>query len=67
MYQCATETRFWYQEPKPRSNFDIGIGAETIFLEMRFLSVRFGISSKVLAISSFGICSGRNPKPGFSH
>ena len=28
-----TETRFWYWEPKPRSNFGIGIGAKTFFSE----------------------------------
>ena len=25
---CGTEARFWYWEPKPRSNFGIGIRAE---------------------------------------
>ena len=24
---------FWYREPKPRTNFGIGIGAETFFSE----------------------------------
>ena len=28
---CASETRFRYREPKPRSNFGIGIGAEIFF------------------------------------
>ena len=33
--QCATETRFWYRELKPRSNFCIGIGAEFFFFQNR--------------------------------
>ena len=31
--QCTTKTRFWYLELKPRSNFGIGIGAETLISE----------------------------------
>ena len=32
----ATATRFWYREPKPRSNFAIGIGARFFFSETEF-------------------------------
>ena len=31
--QCATETRFWYQEPQPMSNF--GIGIEFFFTKLK--------------------------------
>ena len=29
-----TETRFWYRDPKPKSNYRIGIGAEILFSEI---------------------------------
>ena len=39
--QCATKTRFPYREPKPRSNFGIGIGAKTFIQKAKLFFSNF--------------------------
>ena len=48
--QCATETSFKYWEPKPRSNFGIGIRAETFFSKLKLFFLNF------FKLSHFFLC-----------
>ena len=36
---CGTEARFWYWEPKPRSNFGISIRADLFFLKPKLFEI----------------------------
>ena len=48
--KCATETRFRYREPNPRSSFSISIRAETFFSETKTFFLIFKFSHVFLLL-----------------